>query len=497
MNKHNSLKGIVLDFYQKLDPKNKQQVILIGGITLVLLVSFLIISATSDDTEIEPRAKKAKKIEYSMFNKQASPREVSVDALAASLKVLTKDMADMRLGYSKQQQALQEEREKLDRQKKDQEANAALLKQQVEELKGKLTAAQSVLENQVPLPPLTSKSKLNRTTQGNSPGSPPSVNSTDTNVDAGGIKIRVITLSGEEGKKKTGSGGNVHTTTLANSTELEQQRKAKLRILETVNIKKNNPITRQPDFYLPAGSILSGTMVSGLDAPTSNQSRQDPFPALLRLKHEAFLPNFYKMDISECFVIASGYGDLSSERAYLRAERISCIKKDGTVIETPMDAYSVGEDGKTGVRGRVVSKNGQIIGNALLAGFVSGLGKAFTPQRVQPLSLNPSGTQQFQYPSPEMVGGQAIGGGVHEAANQIASYYLEMARNIFPVVEIDAGRKIDLILVRGMSLVPKSRSSSILTERNMASGSFSNARQSSGSGIAGINFNSGSGSRFR
>ena len=100
----------------------------------------------------------------------------------------------------------------------------------------------------------------------------------------------------------------------------------------------------------------------------------------------------------------------------------------------PMDAYSVGEDGKAGIRGRVVSKNRQIIGNALLSGFIAGLGKAFTPQRVQPLSLNPSGITQFQYPSPEMVAGQSIGGGVNGAAEQLASYYLEMARNIFPIV---------------------------------------------------------------
>nr|WP_269144602.1 TraB/VirB10 family protein [Methylicorpusculum oleiharenae] len=214
--------------------------------------------------------------------------------------------------------------------------------------------------------------------------------------------------------------------------------------------------------FLPAGSILSGTLVTGLDAPTSNQSRSDPFPALLRIKHEAILPNRYRMDIRECFLIASGYGDLSAERAYMRAERISCVKKDGAVIETAMDAYSVGEDGKAGVRGRLVSKNGQIIGNALLSGFVSGIAQAFAPQQVRALQTGaiPGQEQQFQYPSPEMLGGQAIMGGVKGAAEQIADYYLDMAKNIFPIVEVDAGRKIDFIMIRGMSLNTKSKSDS-------------------------------------
>jgi len=312
----------------------------------------------------------------------------------------------------------------------------------------------------------------------------------DVAVDSG-LKIRVITGFGEEGKKKSGS-SPAQTSSLANSTEIAKKREAQKRIVETVNIKKANPATGQPDIYLPSGTILSGTLMTGLDAPTSNQSRLDPFPALLRVKHEALLPNKYRMDITECFVIASGFGDLSAERAYMRAERLSCVKKDGTVIETPMDAYSVGEDGKAGIRGRVVSKNGQIIGNALLSGFIAGLGKAFTPQRVQPLSLNPSGTTQFQYPSPEMVAGQSIGGGVNGAAEQLASYYLEMARNIFPIVEIDAGRKIDLILVRGMALTGKSRSTAILSDR-VASNAYNTPtlNHNNRSGMAGFNLNGG------
>jgi conjugal transfer pilus assembly protein TraB len=33
-----------------------------------------------------------------------------------------------------------------------------------------------------------------------------------------------------------------------------------------------------------------------------------------------------------------------------------------------------------------------------------------------------------------------------------------MAKNIFPIIEIDAGRKVDFVMIRGMSLQPKSKS---------------------------------------
>src|SRR3546814_19547855 len=41
---------------------------------------------------------------------------------------------------------------------------------------------------------------------------------------------------------------------------------------------------------LPAGSILSGVLVTGMDAPTGKQAQRDPFPSLIRIKNEAILP---------------------------------------------------------------------------------------------------------------------------------------------------------------------------------------------------------------
>jgi conjugal transfer pilus assembly protein TraB len=45
------------------------------------------------------------------------------------------------------------------------------------------------------------------------------------------------------------------------------------------------------EYEIPAGSILSGTLVTGLDAPTSDASRRDPIPLLLRIKDLAILPS--------------------------------------------------------------------------------------------------------------------------------------------------------------------------------------------------------------
>ncbi|WP_434965509.1 TraB/VirB10 family protein, partial [Escherichia coli] len=87
---------------------------------------------------------------------------------------------------------------------------------------------------------------------------------------------------------------------------------------------------------------------------------------------------------------------MSSERAYLRGETFSCVREDGGVIEAKLDAYAVGEDGKAGVRGRVVSKQGQIIAKSMMAGFLSGVSEAFDVNPVPVVSTNPGENTQYQ-----------------------------------------------------------------------------------------------------
>lgn len=60
------------------------------------------------------------------------------------------------------------------------------------------------------------------------------------------------------------------------------------------------------------------------------------------------------------------------------------------VIEAKLDSYAVGEDGKAGVRGRVVSKQGQIIAKSLMAGFLGGVSEAFDVNPVPVVSTNPA-----------------------------------------------------------------------------------------------------------
>lgn len=203
---------------------------------------------------------------------------------------------------------------------------------------------------------------------------------------------------------------------------------------------------------LLAGGMFEGVLLTGMDAPTNTVAKNNPIPALIRVKTDAILPNMYQGPVRECFVVSSGYGVLATERAVLRTEKISCVTEDGEGIEQKIDGYVVGEDGKAGLRGRLVSKQGQLIAKSLVAGMLEGLGKALQPTTVPQLQTSPGGTTQYQDPDLTGAGKSALYGGVSSAANNVARFYLDMAKEIFPVVEVDAGRRVTVVLLNGIGL---------------------------------------------
>ena len=204
--------------------------------------------------------------------------------------------------------------------------------------------------------------------------------------------------------------------------------------------------------YIPAGSIITGTIITGGDFPTNAGGFENPTPLLIRISKEAILPNRRTSDVRECFLLAGGRGDLASERVKLRGEMLSCIRNDGSVIESKLNSYVAGEDGKEGVRGRLVSKQGQIIARSLAAGFASGLSDAFDVNQVPTITTSTDGTVQYEKVfSKDALQGAAVKG-FSNSLERISQFYLDMAKDIFPVVEVNAGRQVDVIVISGTKL---------------------------------------------
>ena len=200
--------------------------------------------------------------------------------------------------------------------------------------------------------------------------------------------------------------------------------------------------------FLPV-SFTRGTLLGGLDAPTGGQSQANPHPVLIRLSDNSVLPNRFRGEYRECFVIAAGYGDISSERAYLRTESLSCARADGATLEVKIQGSVYGEDGKVGMRGRLVTKQGQMLANALLAGVVSGIGQGLATSSTE-YSTSALGTVASATGAEAYRAG--LGTGVGKALDRLAQYYIKLAENTFPVIEVDAGREIDVVITKGVRI---------------------------------------------
>ena len=201
--------------------------------------------------------------------------------------------------------------------------------------------------------------------------------------------------------------------------------------------------------YMPSGSFTRAVLLGGLDAPTGGQSQKNPQPVLMRLTDNAILPNRFRFRVKECFVVGAGYGDLSSERAYIRTETLSCVTHAGQAIDIPIKGYVAGEDGKAGMRGRLVSKQGQLLANALTAGIASGIGHAFQ-QSATSVSVSPLGSTATVNQGEQFTAG--IGTGVGRALDRLAQYYITLAEKVFPVIEVDAGRMVDVVITQGAAI---------------------------------------------
>jgi conjugal transfer pilus assembly protein TraB len=203
------------------------------------------------------------------------------------------------------------------------------------------------------------------------------------------------------------------------------------------------------EVYLPP-SFMEATLLSGLDAPTAGAAKGNPVPVLIRVKAPAVLPNDVKAELTGCFVIADGKGNLSTERAELTLVSISCLDRKGkALIDQKVKGFVVDADGKIGLRGRIVAKFGSVVARSMLAGFLVGAGDAFkasaTTNSVSPLGI----TQTL---NTSQIGTAALGNGLSEGFKEVQKFYMELAEASMPIVEIGPTKHITLVVSEGINL---------------------------------------------
>ena len=214
------------------------------------------------------------------------------------------------------------------------------------------------------------------------------------------------------------------------------------------------PHTAKPlSTYVPAGSYAEAVVLAGADASAGVASQGDPRPVLLRLTSPAYgaavAGEATRTDIEGCTVTGAAYGDLSSEKVYVRLQTLACAgDAPATVLETTVAGFVAGA-GQAGVRGPVVSREGALVQRAFLSGVFSGIGQgvnqAFRPQAV----LAGGGAATFENTDFDAIGRAGLGAGAGTAGQEVSDYLIRRAEQYQPVIQLAAGTAVTVVFLEG------------------------------------------------
>lgn len=207
-----------------------------------------------------------------------------------------------------------------------------------------------------------------------------------------------------------------------------------------------------PD-YLPPNSYAPARVIVGVDASTGVASQTDPLPVVLRITGPARSVmrggRVLTTDLTGCLVNGAARGDLSSEKVYVKLARMTCAQPGGRYAVSEVKGF-ISFAGKSGVRGRVVSREGSLVGQALIAGIVGGFGRGFSANAnsVFAQTTGADGKRQALSPTDILAGG--FGQGAGEAADTVSKYLIERAEQYQPVVEMPTGIEVEIVFLDGV-----------------------------------------------
>ena len=207
--------------------------------------------------------------------------------------------------------------------------------------------------------------------------------------------------------------------------------------------------SKNPDTYVPSGTFVRAVMIGGADASAGVSSQSNPVPTLFRIIDQGTLPNNHKSHLKDCVATAATIGDISSERGQMRLERLSCVSPNGQIVDMPVEATVFGPEGKNGVRGIPLWREGTLLKRAFVAGTLSGLSQGISQQYTS-TALNPYGSTTTVNNSDVFKYGAAQG--VSNAMDKLADYNIRRADQYHPVIQLSAGTVVDIVFMQGFYL---------------------------------------------
>ena len=273
------------DRWDGLSPTLRRGLVLGGAVAVLLAVAALLVSAPKD--ERAGRSDERRRLITNLLT-DADPRAIGIEGLAERLRRLENHTDQLnasldKLGLGK---GVDPERDAIiEGLRRENARQLAELRLQQESLREELAAASRTPA----LPPAESAR--------------PPVATQQTPVQSPPRKPRPLDRLFEPAPEaEPGQPETLRLPTAAGADKTRSKKSLEIRLVAAEQKAEEGDDALPEDAVLiPAGSILRGVLLSGMDAPTGRQSRRDPYPALARIKHDAILPNRFRADVRECF----------------------------------------------------------------------------------------------------------------------------------------------------------------------------------------------------
>lgn len=236
-----------------------------------------------------------------------------------------------------------------------------------------------------------------------------------------------------------------------NSLELANAKAGLVNNCEVKSMSFSHGRVKDKRYYIPMSSFVSGKLTTGISVSTSMNSTHDPVDATIQLADietpsgislaRGNLPKDFAVDLKKCRIEGSAYGDLASERIIIRGEKMICELGD-RYIETDIVAVVRGDDGKNGIKGRVVDTSQKQVNNAIIGAVVSGL--STTAKQNDQFTVTGAGLLNTRkMPLQERMGNNVLSG-LGSAGEKYADYHLRRAETMSPVLQVDGGVRVDV-----------------------------------------------------
>jgi conjugal transfer pilus assembly protein TraB len=152
--------------------------------------------------------------------------------------------------------------------------------------------------------------------------------------------------------------------------------------------------------------------------------------------------------------VAEGTGNLATERVQTRLLNLSCVTQNGeAIIDQTIKGFVVDADGQVDLKGNPVAKMGMHLARVGLSGLLGGLAEGIEQSAyVESYSPATGVSSSVLEDEGSAIAKLSIGRGLANSAKELQKFYIDLAQQTMPVLEVGPTKKVNLVISEGVNL---------------------------------------------